>query len=306
MLVSSYVNGFGQAFGQAQPASLFEVAQALTARAQRSAAATGFGAALTNFEEFLAASAAGRAASFVDPTKTVFCKVPDKAGLFRLECVANSTNLADRGPARAMQQATDALLNQIPLFQLAGQSLDVKLPGGGTRPVFIDKFPTNPILTIGGGYDGVVGAGTMQFAEPALLLAASLSAPPPSVVPAFTSPTAFTFTQAAGAIAGYFQEVTRNFASLLAAFKERGNKPAATPLVPETVIVPPGAEKSKRPVGAIIGAAAAMIGLTAVGAVSAAKHKPTALYEEQGVPSPAFGRRRHRGRGHYGLRPRGW
>jgi len=310
MLVSSYVNGFGAAsFGQAR--SLFEVAAIAVQRAQSPGGGFGnaFGLA-TSFEAFTAASAARRPETFV--SSGVFCRVPDVRGLFSIECFANAKRGPADDPAKALQRATDLLMNQIPLFedtrtaQQRGEPIKVKLPDGSTEAVRIPAFPMNPVLSIGGGYDGLIGGGTMQFAAPAMLLAGALSAPPPSVVPAFASPTAFTFTRDAGAIAGYFTQVANNFGRLLAEMKARGNTPAVTPLVPETVIVrPDSVEVKKRSLAPIIGAAAAMIGLTAIGAVAAAKHKPAMAYEDD-LPSPAFGRRRHHSRGHHGLRPRGW
>jgi hypothetical protein len=310
MLVSSYVNGFG-GFGQAR--SLFEVAAIAVQQAQSPGGGFGnaFGLA-TSFEAFTAASAARRRETFV--SSGVFCRVPDARGLFSIECMANAKRGPADDPAKALQQATDLLMNQIPLFedtrtaQQRGEPIKVKLPDGSTEAVRIPAFPVNPVLSIGGGYDGIIGGGTMQFAAPAMLLAGALSAPPPSVVPAFASPTAFTFVRDASAIAGYFTEVAKNFGRLLAEMKARGNTPAATPLVPETVIVRPGSvEQKKSNLAPIVTAAAAMIGLTAIAAVSAAKKKPDFAYaSDTDFVRPALGDR-PRGYGRRSrLRARGW
>jgi hypothetical protein len=246
----------------------------------------GLGAALTSFSEFLVKARARQSATFNDGV--VKCKVPDSAGIWRAECrlVAETTStMRKAGPVAALQRATDALLNQIPLYQLAGQTLEVRLPDGGSRPVFIEEFPEDAINTIGGGYDGIVGAGVMQFASPAMLLAASLKTPPPSVVPAFTSPTAMTFTKYSAAIAAYFAEISDNFDQLLADFKARGGKPAATPLIPETVVIPPGfrpPKKKKRYAALVVAASFATAGLVGLGASAlAAREKGIPLLPEE-------------------------
>jgi hypothetical protein len=286
MLMSYFVSGpLAQAEASAErPPSLFETAVAYTRGlgCTRLGYLRGLGAALTDFEAFLAKAEARAKAEFSDGT--VFCKVPDASGSFRLECKL----IAGKGPVIAMQKASDLLLNQIPLFNLSGQTLEVRLPDGGTRPVFIEKFPENPIFKIGGAYDGVVGGGTMGFASPAMLLAASLKTPPPDVVPAFASPTALTFARHAEAIAAYFSDVTNNFNRLLADFKARGGKPAATPLIPETVVVVPGSRaaaipvRKKFPTVAVASMAvvtAGLIGLAAWGASRKAKGGKTLLPE---------------------------
>ena len=294
------VQGFGVPAGAAasKPASLFDLAAELVARAERPRGA-GLGALVPDFEALLAASAANRPASFVSADQTVYCKVPDRAKSYRLECKANATALAARAPAQAMQRATDALLAMVmrPINQLAGKALEIRLPEGGTQPAPIPTTLAGSIQSIGGGYDGIIGSGTMQFAAPAMLIAAALSFPPPTVVPAFLSMNAFTFTQAAGAIAGFFEAVTRDFDALLAAYKERGRVPAADVLVPETVVVPPApkAAADKSNVGLLIGLAAVGLAITVGGSYAAAR----AWRQEHAADadlSPAYGlgRRRYR------------
>ena len=289
--------GFGTA--PTKPATIFDIAAQLVARAERGRGA-GLGAPVTSFEALVAASDARRPASFVSADRTVFCKVPDRAGSYRLECSANSTSPAARAPAQALQRATDALLAMIPLYKLTGQVLEIKLPDGGTQPAPIPSFPANPIRAIGGGYDGRIGSGTMQYAAAAMLIAAALSAPPPSVMPAFASMTPLTFTQAAGEIAAYFAAVTRDFDALLVAYKERGRVPAADPLVPETVVMPPATPAERSNTGILLGLAAAGLVITIGGSYAAARARNKRSVDSTDfIARPAFGGRRRR------YRPRG-
>ena len=144
----------------------------------------------------------------------------------------------------------------------------------------------------------------MQFAAPAMLIAAALSYPPPAVVPAFLVQNAYTFAQAAAEIAGFFEAVTRDFDALLAAYKERG-KPAATVLVPETVVVlpepepAPQAPAAKSNVGILVGLAAVSLAITIGGSYAAARARRQEPAADADF-SPAFGlgrRPRAHGRG---------
>lgn len=293
------VQGFGVPAGAAasKPASLFDLAAELVARAEQRPRA-GLGALVSDYDALIAASRANKKAGYVDPTGAVYCSVPDRSGSFRLECRANAPKgAAAREPAKNLQRAADAFLALVPLYGLTGQALDVKLADGTTEPGrVIPKFPEKPIEAIGGGYDGIIGTGTMEFAVMALLIAAALSLPPPTVIPAFASPTQLTFALAAADIAAFLDSVAANFPALLAAYKERG-KPAADVLVPETVVVPPApkAAASKSNVGLLIGLAAVGLAITVGGSYAAAR----AWRQEHAADadlSPAYGlgRRRYR------------
>lgn len=291
------VQGFGTA-ATARPVSLFDVVAQVLERAAHTSHA-GLGALASDWAAFLAASAARRKTGYVDPTKAVYCSVPDRSGNYRPECRANSASSAARDPARALQRAVDAFLNAADLKKLTGQALEIRLPDGGTKPgVPIPEFPESPLYAIGGGYDGVIGTGTMQFATAALLIAGALSFPPAAVVPAFLSPTQLTFALAAADIAAFLNSVAANFPALLAAYKERGRVPAADVLVPETVVVLPEPAPAPAPapqtaapksnVGILVGLAAVGLAITIGGSYAAARARRQEHAADADF-SPAFG-----------------
>lgn len=298
MLVSAYVNGFGES----QAPSILTLIQVAQARA-RGAAGYGFGAAVSDFAAF---QNGPKTATFVSDDKLVFC---NKDSANRPQCVLNKTGDAAKAPIRAMQSAIDRIINLIPANNLAGRQMQGQMPtGDGTTATQTFTVPSNlssPIASQS-GIDGIAGPSTMQFGVLALTLAGMLkSFPNPGIALAFVSPTRTDlFAKFSQEIADYLNNVADNFPSLLAAFSERGNTPVQTQLDVQTIpfVVPLAAQKTN--LAPIITAAAAMIGLTAIGAVSAAKKKPDFMYE--GDLSPTFGRRSHGLRSRGKLRPRGW
>jgi hypothetical protein len=216
-----------------------------------------------------------------------------------------------------MQNAVDriiTLVNTQLRNQLANDLLCAEVPREDQSGTFkncqpIGELKNNPIATGGGGgIDGIVGDSTMKSAPLALTFAGALKQiPNRNVAIAFINfGNNAIYAQMSQDIAGYLNDVANNFTNLVAAFKARGDKPIQTQLDPATIealpfVVPASTRGTAwRPIGTMVGVGAAMIGLTAIGAVAAAKHKPTALYKDDEF-QPAFGRRRHRG-----LRPRGW
>jgi hypothetical protein len=160
----------------------------------------------------------------------------------------------------------------------------------------------SPIATGGGGgVDGIVGDTTTKFGVLALTLGGMLKKfPNPGISAAFVAPARNdVWAEFSNEIAAYLNDVAENFRSLLAAFTARDNQPIQTQLDVKTIpfVVPLAAQRSNK--GVIIGAAVAMVGLTTIAAISAAKKKPVALYEEH--HRPALGRRHRRH-----LAPRGW
>lgn len=297
MLVSAYVNGFGNGSG-AVPPSLLQLIQMAQARAmQRSGRGgfAGFGAPIIG--DFAAFQAASTSATYKSEDNLVFC-TKDKAN--RPQCVLNKAGEAAKAPIRGMQRAADRIIDLIPTHGLAGRQMKGQMPtGDGNTAEQLFTVPSNLQSPIGAqsGYDGIVGPSTMQFTVLALTLAGMLKKfPNPGIALAFVSPTRTDiFAKFSTEIADYLNDVADNFPTLLAAFNERGNIPVQTQLDVETIpfVVPLAAKKTN--VAPIIVGAAAMIGLTTIAAVSAGKRKPDFMYG----PSPALGRRGK-------LRPRGW
>lgn len=302
MLTSAYVNGFGYGFGAAPSLlTLVEAAQA-TARSHQAYGYGfgGFGAPVNDFLAFNNGTASPT--SFVGGTNnSVFC---NKDRAFRPQCVLNKTGEAAKAPIRGMQNAIDRIIDLIPSNNLAGRQMKGQMPTGeGSTSEQVFTVPSNlrsPIATGGGGgVDGIVGDTTTKFGVIALTLAGMLKKfPNPGISLAFVSITRNDiWAEFSNEIAAYLNDVANNFRTLLDAFEARGNVPVQTQLDVKTIpfVVPIAAQRNTK--GAIIGAAVAMIGLTTIAAISAAKKKPVALYEES--YRPALGRRRH-------LAPRGW
>lgn len=297
MLVSAYVNGFGAGpNGPTAAPSLLQLIQAAQERAMsRMRASYGFGAPLTDFEAF---QAAPRTATYKSEDNLVYC-TKDSAN--RPQCVLNKAGEASKAPIRGMQRAVDRIIDLIPTNSLAGRQMKGQMPtGDGTTTEQIFTVPSNLRSPIGAqaGYDGVVGASTMQFTVLALTLAGMLKKfPNPGISLAFVSPTRTDiYAKYSEEIDDYLNDVADHFPELLSQFNERGNVPVQTQLDVSTIphVVPLAAERKSR-VAPIVTAAAAMLGLTTVAAISSAKKKPDFLY----TPSPALGRRGK-------LRPRGW
>lgn len=295
MLVSSYSNGFGQSQGAPSLLTLIQVAQ--DRARSRSGFGTHLGAAISDFAAFQAGSTS---ATFKSDDGLVYC-TKDKAN--RPQCTLNKVGEAGRAPIRAMQQAADRVIDLIPTNNLAGRQMKGQMPAGdGSTSEQMFTVPSNLRSPIGAqsGYDGVAGPSTMQFTVLALTLAGMLKKfPNPGISLAFVSPTRTdVFAKFSTEIADYLNNVADNFPSLLAAFSERGNTPVQTQLDVATIpfVVPLAAAKSR--IAPIVLGAAAMFGMTTIGALAAGKKKPGFMYE----PSPALGRNRRGGK----LRPRGW
>lgn len=296
MLMSTYTN-FGYGFGEAPSLSqLIEIAR-LRSSGTPGLGYYGFGAAFV--DDFAGFLGGGIKATFKDAEDIVYCN-KDQGN--RPQCVLNRFVGAEarRGPVADMQRAADRIMSLIPTNKLAGRQLRGQVPSGDGSTqeqtfTIPDTIP-NPIGTQT-GYDGTTGESTMHFTTLALTLAGMLKAFPGSAISlAFVRPERTDiYTKYSAEIASYLNDVADNFKSLLDAFNARGNVPVQTQLDEKTIpfVVPiVGQKKGKAKV--IVGTAAAMIGLTAVAAVSAAKKKPAALYEES--YRPALGRRRRSSR----------
>jgi hypothetical protein len=320
MLATSYVNGFGYGFGDA-PSLLAVVDQVQAAARQRShalgvviarrglvpAGLGGLGAPVSDFLAF----DNGRASptSFQGGTNTLNAVFCNKDNAFRPQCVLNQAGEAAKAPIRQMQQAIDRLIDQIPSNNLAGRTLQSQMPSGDGTTTSLQSFtvPSNlrsPIASGGGGgIDGIVGDTTTKFGVLALTLAGMLKAfPDAGVSAAFVSPTRNdVWAEFSSSIASYLNDVADNFPSLVNAFDARGNVPVQTQLDVSTIPFLVPLEAKRNTTAVIVGTAVMMVGLTTVAALSAAKKKPVALYEEH--YKPALGR----GRGRRGRSaPRGW
>jgi len=304
MLVS-YVNGFGQ-FGQAPtlPLLLQRARQRQAMHEGLGGSRRGFGAATGNWDAFYSGSVSSFQNDANDPVpgmpaKVVYCN-RDNANRIQCQLQKYTGSAAAGGPVADMQRATDRLMNLIPAYNLGGREMKAPAPTGygssaDTKFTIVDNGQ-NPIGSQS-GYDGVNGPSTNGIVGQALVLAGALKQIPNSTALAFVSPNRVDIsTEYAADIAKYLNGVADNFGSLLQAYQNRGNVPASTPLDVSTIpaVLPLVAQRSK--IGPIIIGAAAMIGLTTIAALSAAKHKPDALYNDLG---PALGRRRrhHRLRG---------
>lgn len=294
MLVSAYVNGFGGlGNGTTGAPSILQLIAAAQARAMsRASRSSGFGAAMSDFAAF---QAGPRNATYKSDDGLVYC-TKDSAN--RPQCVLNKAGAAAKAPIRDMQHAVDRIINLIPTNNLAGRQMKGQMPtGDGTTTEQTFTVPGNLSSPVGAqsGYDGVVGASTMQFGVLALTLGGMLKKfPNPAVAAAFVSPTRTDlYAKYSTEIADYLNDVADHFPELLSQFQERGNVPVQTQLDVSTIpyVVPQAAER--RSLAPVVVTAAAMVGLTTIGAVSAAKKKPGFAYKL----APALGRgRRHRSR----------
>jgi hypothetical protein len=290
MIVSSYGNGFGQS--QA-PSALVLIQVAQDRARMRGGVNTGygFGAAVSDFSVF---QAAGAGTTYKSDDGLVYC-TKDNAN--RPQCVLNKAGESGKAPIRNMQRAADRVIDLIPTNGLAGRQMKGQMPSGdGSTSEQIFTVPSNLMSPVGAqsGYDGVVGASTMQFTVLALTLAGMLKKfPNPGIALAFVSPTRTDiYAKYSTEIADYLNDVADHFPALLSQFNERGNVPIQTQLDVSTIpfVVPKAGEQRSKWAPIVMGAAA-MVGLTTVGAVAAGKHKPGFLYT-----SPALGRRRSRSR----------
>jgi len=225
----------------------------------------GLGDAFSDYNAFLQSDTS---ATYTDSTGQVYC---NKDSANRPQCVMSQYGAGNGGPVVAMQQATDAFLNQVPAFHLMllanGQMLQARAADGSLgvlTPGAVEGLVQNPIATKGGGYDGVVGPGTIGLAALAVSIAGSLAPFPNNVAQAFTSQHEDQFALYAADIATYLNYVTTNFSTLLAQYMQQYTPapalvPAAIPLVAQAMnLAPPPSAKSKAPlyIGAAIGAAA--------------------------------------------------
>jgi len=310
MFASTYTPGWGYSrghgFAAAAPSALDLIeqarARAYMLHAQGLGYFAGFGQPANDFNTFNNGSSSP--ASFVGGTgalNIVFC---NKDSAFRPQCVLNKTGDGNKAPIRDMQRAIDRVMDQIPTNSLAGRELRGQMPtGDGTTSEQTFTVPSNllsPIATGGGGgIDGIVGDTTTKFGVLALTLAGMLKAfPNPGISAAFVSPTRNdVWAEFSTEIANYLNDVANNFPELLQAFEARGNVPIQTQLDVSTIpfVVPLAAQSNKT--GLIIGTAAAMLGLTALAAVSAARHKPAMAYEDAYKPALGRGRRGRKSRG---------
>lgn len=289
MLMSTYDPGYGYGFGDAP--SLLQLIEASQIAATHGGYE--FGAAFT--DDYAAFIAGGTSATFKDAADIVYCS-KDRAN--RPQCVLNAFtgSKARSGPIAEMQRAIDDLVNKSTDL-LAGRELKGPVPqadGTTTDQSFRIENIRNPILR-GPGYDGIVGDSTLRYGVYAITIAGLLKKTPNAATSlAFVSITrSDIWAKYAREIAAYLNDVTNNFQSLHNAFLARGNQAAQTQLDAKTIpYVVPLVTTKKSNKGLIIGTAATMLGLTAVAAVSAAKKKPAALYEE--AYRPAFGRGRRR------------
>jgi hypothetical protein len=302
MITTSYVQGFGGYGGLSEAPSLAQLIATARqrARAKRSGFGRGLGAAFT--DDFAGFLAGGPSATFKDADNLVYCN-KDAANRPQCQLNAYAGSAAKNGPVAALQRAADRIMNLIPANNLAGRQLRGQVPtGDGTTQEQTFTVPSTIPNPIGSqsGYDGVAGESTMHFGTLALTLAGMLKAfPNPAVSLAFVQPERTDiYAKFASEIAAYLNDVADNFGPLLDAFGARGNVPVQTQLDVATIpfVVPQAAQKSRK--GAIIGTTVAMIGLTTIAAISAAKKKPHALYEEGFKPAFGRGGRRHA--------PRGW
>jgi len=281
MFTTTPVHGFGSA-GFGAP-TLPELVQQLQYR-QRAQTRAGLGAATSNWEAFVAG---GPSARFQDAKKIAYCS-KDTAN--RIQCVlqaATSPRAAAAGPVADMQRAADRVMNLIPAYNLSGRQMHAPVPAGDGTTTVEQTFTIvdNGRDPIGSqsGYDGVDGPLTQGIVGQALILAGMLKQVPDAVALPFVSPARVdVYTMYANEIAGYLNDVAANFAALLDAFYKRGDKPASTPLDVTTIpaVLPLTAKRDYRKLATIIGASAAMFGITAVAAISSAKHKPDLLYPE--------------------------
>lgn len=248
----------------------------------------GLGAYMTSWDEF---EAAGKSALYRDDI--VSCK---KDSLNYPICWMNAYP-SGGGPVSDLQHATDRLLGKVPVYTLEGKEIRVVAPDGigGTisKTLTMDRIPEldasghGIVYQQSGQYDGKYGPRTESFVGKASILAGMLLAPPDDAVSALATPFQHALvTSQAGGIAAYFNYVTNNFDRLYKEWQARDQKPAATPLDPETITQiitkvvtdTKSARKWKRI--AYVGGGVMAAGLLGMLLWSATKKKPT---EEAGT-----------------------
>ena len=243
----------------------------LLGRARR-AFAGAFGDSFSDYNSFLQSDAS---ATYTDSTGQVYCS---KDSANRPQCILQSYGSGNGGPVVAMQMATDFFLNQVPAFHLMllanGQQLQARGADGSIGaldPSAVAGLVQNPIATKGGGYDGVVGPGTIGLAALAVSIAGSLLPYPNNVAQAFTSEQEDQFALFATDIANYLNDVTANFSALLAQYMQAYTPapalvPAAIPLVAQSLQLQPITSPTQKKVlvGAAIGAAVLLTGAVAL------------------------------------------
>lgn len=315
MLASTYTPGwgygYGHGFGQAQP-TFAQYFSRFSAPQPPTGLVTGFGQPVSDFNAFnngqsLPASFVGDPAGF-GLGNVVFCN--KEANTNRVQCVLNQTGDGAKAPIRRMQQAVDRLITLVNAGlrgQLSDDQLCAEFPredGSGTfsNCARIGEIQDNPIATGGGGgIDGIVGDSTRGPTALAITFAGALKQiPNRNVAIAFINPlNNGILAEMSSEVAEYLNDVSNNFDTLVTAFKARNNQPVQTALDPTTIealpFVKPGATRGPQ-TGLIIGTAAAMVGLTALAAVSAARHKPAMAYEDSYRPALGRGRRGRRSR----------
>jgi hypothetical protein len=288
MLTQYSVNGFG-----AVP-TLPQLLQRARQREMARRGFAGFGAAGSDWPAFVAG---GASATYQDAAKVVWCN-KDHDNRIQCQLQKYTGSAARSGPVADMQRAADAIMNQIPAYNLGGQQMHAPVPSGDGTTTTEQTFTIldngqNPIGSQS-GYDGINGPLTQGIVGQALILAGMLQQVPDNVALAFVSPSRLDiYTMYATEISQYLNGVAGNFVALLQAFQNRGNVPASTPLDVATIpaVVPAVIKSNQRKIVAIVGASATVLGLTTVAAVASAKHKPHALYDDI---KPALGRSRRR------------
>jgi hypothetical protein len=242
----------------------------------------GLGASFSDYETFFKTGKAGD--TYTDPTGLVYCK-KDKIGSPECRLVAFPPGTrARKGPVADLQKATDELLAKIPVYNLEGAKLRLVVPNpdGGTieetRTMPMVPSDPGPIYIESDKYDGILGARTRQWVLVGAVLAAALKKPPDDAITALVAPhRADLITMQSAGIAAYFRNVAANFDALLKAYKNRGMKPAATPLAPETIeqiiLAPKFARIKKRRPGLVVGASLAAAGLLGLGVAALASRK---------------------------------
>lgn len=244
MLASSYITLMGP-LGGAAPSLTDLLAQARARAAARQGRAAGFGATVTDYDAFLTSggtyknaadspvdgTAAGIVSCFLDRSRPTCALTKFPAGA-----------KARSGPVAALQRAVDAFINKLIDQELAGTVVKGAVPTGDgeTLKVIDYTFPAlpqrDPIGRAGGGYDGILGPGTLGPTEQALALAGLLEKTPEALALAVVSIDRPDIkAMYAAELADYLNEVTGNFEALLQAFKDRGDVGAQTVLDVKTI-----------------------------------------------------------------------
>jgi hypothetical protein len=302
-MLSAHVRGFGAT----SLLQIVEEVQTQALRREASARSSSLGTLASLgalFRDYAAFVAGGLDATYVSPDGAVYCSKIKPQNY--VQCKLNLAGEAGKAPIREMQRAVDRFINLV-TARLQGRTLRglVAREGVQREESFTIDNIINPIASET-GYDGIVGPSTAKYVAYALNVAGILKRTDDpdvengvAVTNVWAHPTRRDLMAAyAKEVATYLNQVADNFDALVAAYEQRGREPAQTPVDnPDTLpyVVPLAVKPSVK--APIITAAAAMVGLTTIAALSAAKKKPAFLYER--LPSPAFGmpaRRRRRDR----------